>query len=884
MTNVNLTPAVVWAACRPVLKLVLVMGTAPFRPNAQPDLSRHRRGHGKAKHPEGVRLEDHCKGSACLVAYLGTWLISSQFLTITKSNSYEFGVMTLASMCHLAVGGVLGVAVMLITQPPVGFRYGTILAVTMANCGDVALAIILSVGNGPPFQAGDSTFGVFLVSAYLCFTNLFFFSAGYSLFGEDMKALAKTETFRASLENGSFQHAEDNSTEKVKINDMMGSTAVLSPSNFHSRDHLIATQSDIGVDAAGELATRQNTSDAAVKEPTNSVSSVSSASPTKWKKYWKSIIRAVIGFQSVVSSLLSPANTATIIGLIFANIVVIRNAFVSAGEGGSEPPLSFLLEAIQFLGNAAVPLGLMNLGAALGRLNVERFIPFKIIFGISVCRLVIMPAIGIAFIELLVSKGVIPADAKMLRFVLMLEACMPTASSTVYFTQMWHPKGEANAIAGVILVELSFPRISNGYLSNYSSKAPLKVPDTNNLEKRYFGFATGNRAQASATGLKPLEKIHISLKEDGSQNKEDVATDRTKSGVRKAVLENCPSKKLSITPKPLRKNLPNVIAILRKHAPDRTAAEILFLKSVLKQLQAFRNIPDKAIAELSKTFSLVKFQENREITSTEVEASWFIVLVGLLKVKDMNSSGSCCMVGCGECVGDIGSLKNEKLSMITKSEAILVKIDKQEFFRISSFEKQFEKREICKFFRNYVPWFENLPDQEVTSASEHASWRFFPANSTIIAESQRINLAFIVKSGTCNVYRKIDVDGGNGVKSSTSVQVDKISTGSHFNYQFLRDYENISGCPCTVKAVTDVQLAEIEAVGDWIYHDQLDMAPPHFLSMTETELLKQYFKNIREKRFRTLQKAIIDQLEKERTKNPHARVAHMHDTDRCVEL
>ncbi|KAJ3208774.1 Protein M3 [Entophlyctis luteolus] len=276
--------------------------------------------------------------------------------------------------------------------------------------------------------------------------------------------MAKQNILKASGSKIIAKHAEDNSTEKVKINDMMGSTAVLSPSNFHSRDHLIATQSDIGVDAAGELATRQNTSDAAVKEPTNSVSSVSSASPTKWKKYWKSIIRAVIGFQSVVSSLLSPANTATIIGLIFANIVVIRNAFVSAGEGGSEPPLSFLLEAIQFLGNAAVPLGLMNLGAALGRLNVERFIPFKIIFGISVCRLVIMPAIGIAFIELLISKGVIPADAKMLRFVLMfntespqkLEACMPTASSTVYFTQMWHPKGEANAIAGVILVECEY--------------------------------------------------------------------------------------------------------------------------------------------------------------------------------------------------------------------------------------------------------------------------------------------------------------------------------------------------------------------------------------------------------------------------------------------
>ncbi|KAI9348508.1 hypothetical protein BDR26DRAFT_701757 [Obelidium mucronatum] len=168
---------------------------------------------------------------------------------------------------------------------------------------------------------------------------------------------------------------------------------------------------------------------------------------------WGTVLWLFIQFQFIVTSLLSPANTATIVALIIASIPALRGIFKQSNPQGPEAPLSFLFEVLQFLGNGAVPLGLMNLGAALGRLDIQSLISFRVIFGITLCRLVVMPILGIVAVEMLVGYGVLDASDKMLRFVLMLEACMPTASSTVYFTQMWHPKGEANAIAGVILVE-----------------------------------------------------------------------------------------------------------------------------------------------------------------------------------------------------------------------------------------------------------------------------------------------------------------------------------------------------------------------------------------------------------------------------------------------
>ncbi|KAJ1565799.1 hypothetical protein HK405_011582, partial [Cladochytrium tenue] len=222
----------------------------------------------------------------------------------------------------------------------------------------------------------------------------------------------------------------------------------------------------------------------------------------------------------------------TIVGLVVAAVPVLKALFVAPEDSTTEAPLSFLFEVFAFVGAAAVPTSLLNLGASLARLGsggksgsssrgsgrrwgasrqrqdghpdaldgqasagtrksdasaraaTTRTVssdtvssdpdaptpssappaplssapppprtPWSAVALIAVTRLLILPAAGIAAVAALAARGVLPSDNKMLLFVAMLEATVPTASFTVFFTQMWDPNGDARFISTVVLVQ-----------------------------------------------------------------------------------------------------------------------------------------------------------------------------------------------------------------------------------------------------------------------------------------------------------------------------------------------------------------------------------------------------------------------------------------------
>lgn len=82
------------------------------------------------------------------------------------------------------------------------------------------------------------------------------------------------------------------------------------------------------------------------------------------------------------------------------------------------------MDAASFIGNASVPLGLICLGSALARLNVPRGnewgkLPIGAIGGLAVCKMILMPVIGVLICRGLVGVGVIDKEDKVLQFVCM---------------------------------------------------------------------------------------------------------------------------------------------------------------------------------------------------------------------------------------------------------------------------------------------------------------------------------------------------------------------------------------------------------------------------------------------------------------------------------
>ena len=68
-------------------------------------------------------------------------------------------------------------------------------------------------------------------------------------------------------------------------------------------------------------------------------------------------------------------------------------------------------------------------------------------------RLIAMPLAGLALDALLVGTGAVAADARMLRFVLLLESAAPTAQGNVVMAQMvgYSPRAVTAVVLGTYL-------------------------------------------------------------------------------------------------------------------------------------------------------------------------------------------------------------------------------------------------------------------------------------------------------------------------------------------------------------------------------------------------------------------------------------------------
>ncbi|KAI9348505.1 hypothetical protein BDR26DRAFT_702010 [Obelidium mucronatum] len=209
-------------------------------------------------------------------------------------------------------------------------------------------------------------------------------------------------------------------------------------------------------------------------------------------------------------------------------------------------------------------------------------------------------------------------------------------------------------------------------------------------------------------------------------------------------------------------------------------------------------------------------------------------------------------------------------TVVTRTPTILLKVEKDAFKKISGFIHEFEQRKLFKFLRRYVPWFESLTNDQIYAISEHALWREFAPNATIIDEKQRVNQIFIIKAGTCEVYRVLELEVGNQIRKKR-VLVGTLSVGHHFNHQLLKDHDNPNGSAFTVVARDEVECATLVAVGDWINYN-LSLKPYEYGLLSRNELIKLDTTYLRERKFRKLQTKILESMAKEYAQDPNAKL------------
>ncbi|KAI0461415.1 hypothetical protein LJB42_001084 [Komagataella kurtzmanii] len=138
-------------------------------------------------------------------------------------------------------------------------------------------------------------------------------------------------------------------------------------------------------------------------------------------------------------NLKKPCSVALVSSLIIALIPWVKALFVETTKNipsapDNKPPLSFLMDFTSFIGQAAVPMGILLLGATLGRLKVSSFPPgyWKCVVSLTVFKLCIMPIIGTVFSNRLAKIGWISDEV--VHFIVILQWSLPSATVQLFLT------------------------------------------------------------------------------------------------------------------------------------------------------------------------------------------------------------------------------------------------------------------------------------------------------------------------------------------------------------------------------------------------------------------------------------------------------------------
>ncbi|MEA3328794.1 MAG: AEC family transporter [Candidatus Omnitrophota bacterium] len=108
---------------------------------------------------------------------------------------------------------------------------------------------------------------------------------------------------------------------------------------------------------------------------------------------------------------------------------------------------SFFLETSDILGKATIPLALLVVGAILAGGKLNQKIPYKTILSLITCRLIIVPAVALGVTSIFNMPHLI-------RAIIVLQAAMPSASTTPLFIRRFGGGDSELAASGVFFTTL----------------------------------------------------------------------------------------------------------------------------------------------------------------------------------------------------------------------------------------------------------------------------------------------------------------------------------------------------------------------------------------------------------------------------------------------
>ncbi|XP_074278649.1 protein PIN-LIKES 3-like [Silene latifolia] len=389
-------------ASMPVLEFLLVSALGVFlaikRINILGDTARHHLN----------QMVFYVFGPALLCSYLAKTITLESFLTMW--------FMPINIMLTFVIGSGLGWVLGKITRAPKHIMGLVVSSCSAGNLGAMPIIIIPAICNqsGSPFGAADvcNQYGLAYASLSMAMSSIYIWLYVYNIVRISSKKQLETTTA-----NGSGIDKQSGAATLVNIPD----SERLSSSEFTQ------TPTVDGVERAGSI------------DHFSSSNNFMDATAFKIRQGLRNTCKNIN-----LKAVLAPSTIAAAVGFFIGMIPPFRKLFF-----GKNPPLRVVGDATFMIGNAAIPLITLILGANLLKGLKGSRVKLTIIVGIIVVRYIILPLLGILVLKGAVRAGFVQSHDLLLQFVILLQYALPPALTIGTITQLF---GEGESECSVIML------------------------------------------------------------------------------------------------------------------------------------------------------------------------------------------------------------------------------------------------------------------------------------------------------------------------------------------------------------------------------------------------------------------------------------------------
>ncbi|KAH8096605.1 auxin efflux carrier [Cristinia sonorae] len=404
----------------------------------------------------------------------------------TPQNISALGPLFLLSFVYQGIGFAFGLIIREFCYVPRNFWQGIIIMTTMSNWGNLPTAVVVSVTQQKPFDPiTDPALGISFVAIFIVSYNLVFwvFGGAHSLSWDYLPGVPQGEEAERHVSwkekpIGSLvakyilrqqvvppsrvvKHDELEKGKEAAVEDTTPSPPLL---QYKEPIAAFETSPDLTETRVSQI------SRTPVSTPTTPSAAPSGPQPTVATH---SLLYRIF---HPLMALFHPVTMTLLISLPIALVNPLKALFVDVSKLGGpnfqgpdgRPPLAFIIDTAQFLGNITVPLALILLGASFARLQIPRPIsrlPVMAMMSVSLAKMVLMPVIGVFTVQAMVSGGLINRQARAEKFVAIFLSGTPAAVNQLIVSSLYAPDGNVDTLSAFLLVQYIFMFFSSAALT-----------------------------------------------------------------------------------------------------------------------------------------------------------------------------------------------------------------------------------------------------------------------------------------------------------------------------------------------------------------------------------------------------------------------------------